>query len=114
MQNAKVIAPKSISKITNVEIRIPTQNFLTSGLLTDVLTVNPTQLTETIKQKILFKIFAVVNGLEVSIEQRFGEEAKELGYVDEVSGVFEGLGLVVPARQRIDSIGAPVCSSKKS
>ena len=32
MTSAKVIAPNSISKITNVEIRIPTQNLLTSGL----------------------------------------------------------------------------------
>lgn len=101
MANAKVIAPNSISKISNVEIRIPTQNLLTSGLLTDVFSINLTQLTETLKQKILFRIFAVVNGLEVSIEQRFGEEAKELGYIDEVSGVFEGLGLVAAGKRKI-------------
>ncbi len=101
MTSAKVIAPNSISKITNVEIRIPTQNLLTSGLLTDVISINPTQLTDTFKQKILFKIFAVVNGLEVTIEQRFGEEAKELGYIDEVSGIFEGLGLVAAGKRKI-------------
>lgn len=101
MTTAKVIAPNSISKITNVEIRIPTQNLLTSGLLSDIFSINLTQLTETLKQKILFKIFAVVNGLEVTIEQRFGEEAQELGYVDEVSGVFEGLGLVAAGKRKI-------------
>lgn len=100
MANAKVIAPSSISKISNFEIRIPSQNLLTSGLLTDVFSINLTQLTETLKQKILFKIFAVVNGLEVSIEQRFGEDAKELGYIDEVSGVLEGLGLVAAGKRK--------------
>lgn len=102
LTNAQVIAPGSISKINNVEIRIPTPSLLTTGLVTDLLTVNLNQLAETFKQKISFKIFAVVNGIEVSIDQRFGDEAKELGYVDEVSGVFEGLGLVAAGKRDIE------------
>ncbi len=101
MTSAKVIAPNSISKIKDVEIRTPTQNLVTSGLLTDVLNTDLSKLTETFKQKVRFKIFAVVNGLEVSIDQRFGEEAKELGHIDEVSGLFEGLGLVAAGRREI-------------
>jgi hypothetical protein len=102
LTHAQVIAPGSISKITGVEIRIPTTNLLTTGLIKDLLTINFNELTETLKQKIYFKIFAVVNGLEVAIEQRFGEEAKELGHVDEVSGLFEGLGLVAAGKRAIE------------
>ena len=102
LTNAQVIAPGSISKITNVEIRIPSPNLLTTGLIKDLLTINFNELTETLKQKISFKIFAVVNGIEVAIDQRFGEDAKELGFVDEVSGEFEGLGLVAAGKRSIE------------
>ena len=101
MKDTKVITPKSISKISNVEIRIPSQNLLTTGLLSEMLNINLSVLLETLKQRISFKIFAIVNGLEISIEQRFGEEAKELGYIDEVSGVFEGLELVAAGKRKI-------------
>ena len=102
MQETKLLNPKAITKISNVELRVPLSNLVSAGLVTDIFqALNLTSLLDILKQKVSFKIFAVVNGLEVTIEQRFGEEAKELGYIDEVPGIFEGLGLVAAGKRKI-------------
>ena len=64
MKDTKVINPKSITKISNLELRVPLQNLVTIGLINDIFQAinNRSSLIDTIKQKkILFKIFAVVN-----------------------------------------------------
>ena len=104
MKDSKSIQPKSITKISNVEIRVPFQNLVTAGIITDILSSlkNLQALVESLKQKTAFKIYAIVNGLEVSIEQKFGEEAKELGYIDEaLGGTFESIGLVAAGKRNI-------------
>ncbi len=103
MQETKLLNPKAITKISSVELRVPFQNLVTAGLITDVFQAlkDISSIVNVLKQKVSFKIFAVVNGLEVTIEQRFGEEAKELGLIDEVSGIFEGLGLVAAGKRKI-------------
>jgi hypothetical protein len=103
MQETKLLNPKAITKISAVELRVPFQNLVSAGLITDVFQAlkDMTSVLNILKQKVSFKIFAVVNGLEITIEQKFGEEAKELGYIDETSGIFEGLGLVAVGRRKI-------------
>jgi hypothetical protein len=104
MKDTKILNPKSITKIPDVEIRVPFQNLIFAGLITDILSAikNLSMVIETLEQKVFFKIYAIVNGLEVNIEQKFGEEAKELGYIDELSGGrFEGIGLVTAGKRNI-------------
>jgi len=104
MKDTRALNPKSITKIPDVEIRVPFQNLIFAGIITDILSAikNLSMVIETLQQKVYFKIYAIVNGLEVSIEQKFGEEAKELGYIDELSGGrFEGTGLVSAGKRNI-------------
>jgi hypothetical protein len=77
------ITPKSISKISGIEIRTPITNLISIGILKDAiqLATNPSSAIDKLKKNIVFRVVTRINGIEVKIEQGFGEEAQELGLV---------------------------------